>query len=306
MLADLAFGVLFIANAQLGNTFVLAAIMALTWLNVGPYFIWYYDQKLLPEFFARADEIIGDNERLHALARKYDNFFSHRYWIITIPWTALVLYAISGLKLVLSGGVFYWMILAGGVWIALLSSIGFWGVVTTMLAIREISREKLTVDPFHPDKLGGLSCIGTYAIGTTLLFSTGSLFLPIIFDFISAGEPTVVLSALYAAVFVFSGFTLFSFLYPTVKINRAAESARRAILENLRQQYAVLQRSVARRNTRTANLSEAYPRLNHLRDEYMDYRRMKLYPFEVEILVKLIISVILPFILLLVNRYLLP
>jgi hypothetical protein len=57
---------------------------------------------------------------------------------------------------------------------------------------------------------------------------------------------------------------------------------------------------------RAADVSADCSRLDHLRDEYMDYRRMKLYPFEIEILVKLIISVILPFVLLLVDRYLLP
>lgn len=307
VLPDLAFALFCVMNAQyLPKDFVTTGIMALTWLNLGPYFIWYYDQRLLPQFFTKASEIVSDTNRLHRLARKYDRLFSHRYWIITIPWAVIVICAVLGLRLLGFIGVFYWVIVIGGVWISVLTSIGFWGVFTTMLAIREISQEHLSIDPFHPDKLGGLSCIGYYAIGTTLLFSTGSLFLPVIFEFVSQGQAGgIAASILLFAVSMFSGFTLLSFLYPTIKTNRAAQSARYKILEKLRQEYALLLRSIKEKDERTAEQSGAYAKLNQVRSEYMDYRKMKLYPFEVEILIKLIISVILPFIVLLVDKYLL-
>lgn len=50
----------------------------------------------------------------------------------------------------------------------------------------------MEIDPLHPDGLGGLSSVGYVAIRTTLLFSAGSLFIPILFRLAPESDLSVV------------------------------------------------------------------------------------------------------------------
>jgi len=292
--------------------FLISYIFALVWVTLGPYMIWYYDEKLLPNFFLRALDILPSSKKLKQLAEKYDKLFSQRFWMATIPWTILLFIVWQYSLPILSkkGGIFgigdlwCWIGLLGIFWISLLTSIGFWGVLTTLLAIKEMSNEQLNIDPLHPDKLGGLSCVGYYAIGTTVLFSTGSLFLPAAFQLVA--ESKMLIAYVYMAVFLFSVFILFSFLLPTIIIHRKAEFIRNSILNKLRKEYYTLSQKIKNRhqNIPDENIL-TYFQLSYLREEYLTYKNVKLYPFEIGIFAKLMSSVVLPFVFILIQNYLL-
>ena len=290
--------------------FLISYIFALVWLTLGPYMIWYYDEKLLPSFFSKALDIVPSPQKLKLLAEKYDKLFSQKFWIVTVPWTILlfIVWQYSLPTLSAKAGIFgtrdswYWIGLIGIFWISLLTSIGFWGVLTTLLAIKEISNEQLNIDPFHPDKLGGLSCVGYYAISTTVLFSTGSLFLPAAFQLVAENE--LLVSYVYLAVSLFSIFVLFSFLLPTVVIHQKAKSVRDNILDKLRKDYHMLAQKIKNKHQILTNENILiYLHLSYLREEYLAYKNVKLYPFEIEIFAKLISSVVLPFVFLLIQNY---
>lgn len=91
-----------------------------------------------------------------------------------------------------------------------------------MLALRAISKGRILIEPLHVDKLGGLSPVGYYAIGTTLLFSSGSLFLPFIAEavIVSRGQLN---DLILFGMFIYSLFILLSFLYPTTVIHQTAK-----------------------------------------------------------------------------------
>lgn len=288
--------------------FLVAYTFALIWLNLGPFLIWYYDERLLPIFFYKALDIVPNHEKMAVLAKKYDNLFSQKFWVVTVPWTIFLVYIyIHGLPALSKGGVFgmndfcYWVGIIGIVWAALLTSTGFWGILTTMFAIREISKESLSIDPLHPDKLGGLSCVGYYAIGTTILASSGSFFLPAGFQLVSGTK--ILIPYVYFAVFLFSAFILLSFLYPTVIVHQKAKSIRDDILDKLRKKHIELRHTLDSNNQNHMRTMLSYLELYRLRNEYLDYKTVKLYPFEVEIFIKLISSVILPVIFLLIQIY---
>jgi len=289
--------------------FLIAYVMSMIWLNLGPFLIWHYDQRLQPDFFNKVSDIVTDQERLNALATKYGNLFRKKFWILTVPWTLIIacVWATSLNGLSLEGGIlglrdiFYWLWFAIIILIAIISSIGFWGVLTTILAIRGVSKEKsLRLDPLHPDKMGGLSTVGSYAIGTTLLFSSGSLYLPLGFQLASGSE--LATSFVYLAALLFSAFILLSFLGPTLIVHQRAKSIRNAVMSKLREKYTEQSQALDVNDENSTAASISYLQLNRIRSEYLDYQNIKLYPFEMGILVKLITSVVLPIIFLLIKQ----
>lgn len=293
----------------LTTEYMAAYVIAWIWLNIGPYLIWYYDEKVLPKFFSDSIELVPDQEKLNKFASKWDNFFASKYSYFGIPWTIIILIIVflSLTDLPINSGIFgiedpfYWLILVfGAIEAGVLMSIAFVGILTTILSIDELSKENLKIDPFHPDKLGGLSVFGEYAISTTLLASTGSFFLPIALElFLNSRMATPII---YFTVAIFCFVILLSFLYPTYRINNKADLIRTAILEDLRKKYYHYKKSIDEKNH--GNDLSYYLELEKLRNEYQDYSAVKLYPFEIEILIKLASSVILPILFLLIQDYL--
>lgn len=310
LIPNLAFIIFYLIRRDYITTqFLIADIFGLIWINLGPFLIWYYDERLLPKFFFSVLDIVKDKNKIEKLAKKYDTLFSKRFWLITIPWILFLMYMCLQIPETLSrggilGGVndfFYWLFLIGIVWVGLITSTGFLGVLITIFAIRDVSKETLKIDPLHPDRLGGLSCIGNYAIGTTILFSTGSLFIPVVFQLISNKG---ILFFIYPGVLLFSVFILLSFLYPTIKIHHRAKLIRDGILDKLRKKYGELSHKLNTNSQDYTKTVASYLELYRLRSEYLDYKGVSLYPLEIEIFVRLISSVILPIVFLLIQLYL--
>ncbi|AZH25529.1 fatty acid desaturase family protein [Haloplanus aerogenes] len=304
-----------VGRARVPEDFTIAIFFAVVWLNIGPALIWYYDERVMPTFFREVTELVENDERITALSEKYDHFFSDQYWIPTGLWTLLLLalffrsqsyLAAEGMFTV--GGPYYFVFLISVVWLGVFTGIGFIGVLTTMLVIRELSSEPLNISPLHPDGLGGLGFVGYYAIRTTLTFSSGSLLLPLAFIFVRTSEFTVLI---YLIVVSYMGFIAVSFAYPTYKINKQAQRMQEKQLDQLRREYERAKRRV-RSGSRvegdgnTTDLQEVTDqlRLQHIREEYQNYQNVRLYPFQVDIIVKLVSSVVLPLVFLAIDQYL--
>lgn len=299
---DLGFTYLLLRrHGDMSLEFILAAVSALAWLNLGPYLIWCYDERLLPRFFERVRDLMEEPRRADALEERYDRLFARKWWTLTIPLAIIVAGVLAVTPAGLPGSAIqdrsdpaYWVVAAAALWTAVLGSIGFFGVLVTLLVVRRIAREPIAIDPIHPDRLGGIGCVGTYAIGTTVLFSTGSLFLPA--GFLLAGTNPASRSLVYAAVFAFSGFVLLSFLYPTLAIHQQAKVARDRVLYRLWREQRALRGA--------ATDAESAKQLEHLQNEYAEYQGVHLYPFQTRILVELTSSVLLPLGFLLLQIYL--
>ena len=297
------------SHMKLQNEYLLILISILFWTGyLGPCLIRYYDETLLPNFFQKATDLVPDKEKIYYLAKKYDTMFSKKFWIISIPWAVLLLLTfVNNIDILKTYGritgisdIYFWIGIISVLWIALLTSIGFWGVITTICAINELSKEELNIDPLHPDKLGGLSSVGYYAIGTTLSFSTGSLFLPAAFLFVShkINETYFV----YILVSIFSIFICISFFYPTYKIHKSAVRIRDKILDKLRKKYNQLNQSLNSSENNQMNVMTAYFNLYRINTEYEHYKNVHLYPFESKIFLKLISSIVLPFVFLVIDK----
>ena len=299
--ADIIFCTLFVfRHESITNEFFTGYILVMIWINIGPYLIWYYEQKLTENFFNRVTDNAIFDKCTPDLVKKYRGFFSQKYWLITLPWTAAciciyiqyadVFSSLGGIFGI--GDVFYWLILAGMVWMGLLTSIGFWGVITTLAVVRNLSCGSISLDPLNGDERGGLNPIGNYIAGTTLLFSSGALFVPIAIMVILGSD--VESTYIYLILLAFSIFILLSFFYPTKRIYDCALSAKRIILDRQRQKYF---EQLSRLNAEDQNSIRTVVmnlELQRMRDEYSDYVRLPVFPIGSWTWLRVISSVLFP------------
>jgi hypothetical protein len=290
------------------GSFIYASALGLLWVNIAPALIWYYDERVLPEFFSHLSELVSDKNTRKNLAKKYNEFFAKHRVSVALFWTiafVTIVYtsdtALIEQGMVDNGAIFMWTTYAYAVYIGAVLGQGFVGPITTLLLIREVSNLELEIDPLHPDNLGGLSNVGYVSIRTTLLFSSGSLFLPLLFFFSSEGGVSTIIFG-FTGIYIFT--IIVSFIYPTAIVNRRAQEYRDSILEELRQQYAEIEEKT--RGPEEDRLSELNKRLElqKVQNKYDNYNSVKLYPLQLSILTRLAGSVILPILFMLFELYL--
>lgn len=298
---------LLIADTATTQFFYLMGLGTLV-VVIGPYLLFRYDTIVFPKFIDRAKDVTpdDDNSQIKQIAEKYKEFFAHKYQYIAVPWTLVLLAAIFiNIGYFQALGVtgytdpvfipYILLTITGGI----VTGIGLHMALTTVLCIREVGDLEFTIDPLHPDGLGGLSAIGYFAISSTTLFSVGSLGLPVAFDIASSGGFTALV---YFIVVVYIGTVVLSFVYPTLYINRRAKEIRRDMLESKREQIYSYHNEIMNAEDDT-DLGLLKTKLNTLRDEYDEYDRVNLYPMSPSILSKLLSSIMLPLLFLLLETY---
>lgn len=288
--------------------YLFASAIGLLWVNVAPFLIWYYDQRVLPAFFEKVSEIIPDEAEVDRLAEKYTAMFASPNPLLTGFWTlaaVAIIYtstdALQAQGMTGAGAPFLWTTYAYALFVGLVLSHGFMGPVLTVRLIDEVAALDLEIDPLHPDNLGGLSTVGYCAIRTTLLFSTGSLFLPILFRFSAAGGSPLVIFG-FTAIYVAT--ILATFVYPTLRVNRRAQTLREEALDELREQYYTTEQEMAAPDS--DDLAELNRRLElqRIQRKYDAYNAVSLYPLQVSIIVRLVGSVVLPLVFMFIEFYL--
>lgn len=289
-------------------SFIYASALGLLWVNVAPYLIWYYDERVLPEFFSHLSELISDKDQRQQLARKYNQFFAKKRLSVSLFWAIALMTivyasepALRSQGMVGTGEVFLWTTYAYAAYIGLVLGHGFVGPVTTILLIREVAQHELEIDPLHPDNLGGLSTVGYVSIRTTLLFSSGSLFLPLLFFFSSEGGISIVIFGI-TSLYILTILT--SFIYPTTIVNRRAQEYRDSVLEDLRQEYSEIEKSMEEPNQNEISELNKRLELQRVQRNYENYNSVSLYPLQLSILTRLLGSVVLPIFFMVVELYL--
>lgn len=275
-------------------------------LTAFPALIWYYDARVLTRFAGRMVDRVADETALAEVATTYERQFAHRYRPVAITWTILLLAVVvvslptfeaQGIDGV--GDPLFWVVVVFFCWGGLLTGIGFHGALTTVGYLRTlVDRTTLSIDPYHPDGLGGLSSVGYFAIRTTVLLSTGALLLPFAFQ-LAAGTPFE--EPIYLAVACYVGVIAGSFAYPTWLVNRRADEVRVEHLDALGSEITALQRDLAATPGHDVDDVGTLLELQRLQQLYDDYRATRLYPMSPSILSQLIASVLLPIVMLLLE-----
>lgn len=277
--------------------FFLAYILCVLWLNLGPYFIWRYERKLMATFFDNLDGLLPPRD-VRRLYGKYRKNFSKKFWIPIIPWMFFLFAVYSNGFILDTAGTFgfrdiwAWLLSIPIIWIPIIAGMGTWGVITTLMAINEIARKNLKLDSLHTDRRGGLGCIGNYAIGTTILISSGSLFLPMAFQL--ASHLGSAKTSVYILVSFFIGILLLSFFYPVFITQAGASVRRKKLLEDLRKRYNRILREQESSGKGGRSKLECYLDAVRVRTEYADLASINLYPFDISIINKLVSSIFFP------------
>ncbi len=290
--------------SQLTTGYLVGLVTGTIGLNILPSFIWYYDQKMLPNFFSKMTNLVKDQEKLFMAIKKYMEFFHTNYKIPLGIIGALFLFAFYQSPSCIKLEVYleylipcFFAYTIDALLLLLIMGVGFVGVITGIFLVREISELDLQVDPLHPDNLGGLSSIGYFSIRSTLLFSAGSLYLPIA---IQSGITAYPITALYMALISIS------FIYPTYRIHKKAHHIRTEILEELRNRIKELREELNKLKAKDVNEMKELKKeleMQNVREEYLDYNNVRLYPLQIDILIKLGSSIFLPLLFTLIQVY---
>ncbi|WP_336134408.1 hypothetical protein [Natronomonas amylolytica] len=296
-----------VVGLDVRRLFLVSQLLAATMGAIAPVLVWKYETVVFPTFVERAAEVTpyDDNRELLSIADRYRAFFSD-VGVLSLLWTALVLLAVVanvgyfrtfGITSYLDPGFLVYVLFA--IWSAAITAVGLRMVITTNLCIREIGELDFTIDPLHPDGLGGLSTIGYFAIRTTTMISIGALALPLAFDVarIGGGSGTV-----YFLVAVYIGLIIGSFAFPTVYINRRANEIKRDLLNSKRERIHELHADLLT-NEDPDEMDTLQIKLEELRTEYDAYDRVNLYPMSLSIASRLVSSVLLPFAFVLFETY---
>jgi uncharacterized membrane protein YbaN (DUF454 family) len=307
--------------AEASTAFLVGQALACLMVVSAPFDVWYYDERLLPAFFDDIERITAESDQsaLSALATRYDTYYSRYWWVSTLVWVVLVLlvfvvgqgyFRSQGITTPVERGAYlaffcYWLLFAG---------LRAHGGLLTVLVIRAFSeRISLDIDPLHPDGLGGLSTVGTFAIRMTLIISLGSLALPLSFQI---AAHIAYAEIVYAGVALFVLLVALNFLYPTYKVNRQAQELRERMLDTQRERIRRLEDRLALLHQGAESetlpvtdlpdqglpddpLAETDDELLELeirraRREFEDYQNVQLYPLSIGIITRLISSILLP------------
>jgi MFS family permease len=213
-------------------------------------------------------------------------FFS--YWSVTSGYKSDWLWAWSFLF-------FLFFSVVGGYGMACVVAFG--------LNIGELmDRAPLTPDPYHPDLFMGLKPFGDLAVVNALIASSGSLLFPLIFSAIHS--PSL---PMFAAISSFLGYSMFvvlvcailaAFLWPLFVIkSRIEQFKHHELLAHNKEYYELLA------SYKKDHAPDKQGILQLLLAERAKLKEIRLFPFETEMLFKVFISILLPFIILFLQIY---
>jgi len=279
-----------------------------SWSWIGPYCLWYYEIKVIPQFWKEIAGLFQDTEQFEMLRNQFERTLFKRHWPFMIIWAFAVLFAFHSLgdfmvTLGLHGvsDVAFWGWLLFISFLAILSGYGFAGVFNSINIIKAVATSDFRMDQYHHDGCGGLSCVGGLTLFTVLLFSSGSVFVPILVTaanfqgvFVSV---SVLLLILLFCVSIFVGF-----IYPLLVI-------RHRFLDMRNRCYAEF-KDDARKSLQPDHICQSSDvceqlRILNLRNLYVDLARMTPVPINMKFLAEMVFFVFLPFFMVLLQNVLL-
>jgi len=271
------------ASLQLSAVIFVAA----QWSWIGPLLIWDFETRLFPEFWQSIDEEgIIDGESLTELCSRYTSLSTGARRIVIYLWAFFLLAAfiltapfMETIGMPQLPNVWFWLWCLGAFLSGKLTGQGFAGVMMMIHAVSACLKRPLRLNQYHADGLGGLSCFGRLAIGTTALFSSGAVFLPILMRVAKHSEfgPQVV----YGLVFLYTIAIATCFLLPTFLVCRRAKNVKKQMLREASESI------VKKDNYSDSKAIEA----NYHRNYFLDIKAMGIYPFNTWVIGKLIGSV---------------
>jgi len=275
--------------------FTSGIVIALLWLAIAP-FLLYQAVVTINNFFSKNEHIFKNiNEFNNIRIDELKKIQSRRYLIFGIPWALItssaVLFSYDNAPIIIKVWIFISFFI-----VFLLSAIGFRGILISTTLFHRIEKAKLQFNPFHPDEFGGFADLGNFAVKATLLFSSGSLVLPLAFDIIKKYSNEMV--HLYYLVYILSGFyiicVLFSFLVPIIKVMNIVNPRTEEIRLDFRIKLDKMVNDFRKKDN--IDYKKIADILMFYNFSFLKLPKIRKYPYDFKIMFEFFISLIIPII----------
>lgn len=262
------------------------------WCTYGPYFIFSYERKYI-QFWKELNPIFT-GENIQSFIDYFDLKIKRLSKIISVPWCILIISIIlfdpSYLRLFGINGwtdLYLYVFILLIIYLSYLTALGFTGTYITINIIMHLVKKNLIkLNPFCNDGVGGFSCIGKFSLNSTILFSTGILFIPILHDYaIETGVISQLLT--FIVITIYGAAILLVFFIPMRVAFRKADEDKDKLLTDALDGYYQL------RHCREKELIQSISELNSF--NYLNFlEKMNLYPFTFTTMTKIILTALFP------------
>ena len=223
----------------------ISLILGSVWIGLGPYFIHKYITE--SNMFFDSCKNHCNSKRIFIIQSQFNNTFARdkSFSIIFFVWTSLVITSIIlNSQYISSFGIFgysdiyFYVFCICFIYVLYLHSVGFYGVYASLRIIRYIMKKELIeINFFDSDQHGGIDFIIRYAFKVTMMFSTGLLFIPILFDYILFTNNVIIKLSLYIITLMYGISLLLSFYIPLKAINIYVNQKKKTFIDHLFIEY---------------------------------------------------------------------
>jgi len=265
----------------------------------------YYAQFKFHNIFLKLSGVISDSPED---SEKTEQIKSKIYSIINNNW----LYLPACLVVLIVFPIFYQLKMATHVFPLLIWNVAFfiytafiggYGMGISFMSYKVIKtiieETPFKLNPYHPDMFMGLKPLGSLAVVYGLVTSSSSLLFPLIFEAINQMEDGKISWFLGCVLFlVIFGAIITTFSIPFLKIKEKIEEEKFvSIIEHDKEYRMYLL------NYKDKPSSELQGIIDVLEKERNKLNNIKLFPFEARMLLEIFVSILMPILMLLLERY---
>ena len=283
---------------------IVSLYIAISWIPLGVWSIWYYECVLLGKFKQQSSEIICAEDLCHCnigiRPRSREK--------IAFVWAVIVLIvyfyvnkycsdrlAFGGLK-----DVFYILAIMSVSVQAMLTGIGFSLSLNTIWLIKKVYCNcSIVIKPYDSDGRGGLAILKDLCFQTPVLFCSGILYLPILI------EVALYLGKLYAIgilvlTFIFSAFLILSYLIPAIFIYKKIKNRIKIELAIIGEKLDALYNKLNSGD----NVNDLFSLITLNRYLYLDLKEISYHPINTKSVLFIFSQLLQPFMFVLIKIYL--
>lgn len=300
--SELLLLIFFCSNRQQithGSLEISYVFLASLWFWIGPTLIWRYEGVILPRYWKCTRHVIPSRQAFFRYRARYRseltrvNLWFLLLWTIGVSWTFFVSFDfIKGFGFSTMTDPWWLTWFLGVVLWGFISGLGFSACIRTFFICRDLAREDLIINPWHPDGRGGLGYVGKLLVHTTGSLASGAIFIPILFTLLRSMKDTSGTYSLAILIGFYAAAILLSFLIPAIIIHRRMETEKQKVLTAL-----ALKRSSSLDDVDTSEEMAQFFRQVIIRQDFRDANAMDAWPFQPGNLVPMFGSVILPILL---------
>lgn len=274
----------------------LGLISGSIWIYLAPYLIFQF-YKRLATLSIELQSIISKNNDIY-FWNALDTFKKTN--IFNVLWCVLICCALlldvgylNKFGIYGFGDPYLYVFILCIAYIAYFTGFGFKGVYVTIIIIKNLTKNKvITIDYFNADGSGGIKYLKGLSAFTARVFATGTLFIPILVDYILYTNNLYVKLILYLSIFLMVLFIASSFIIPVKLLIRHIESQKNEYLKKLLLKYKTVA-FVGIDNPNNHSIQEEIEALN-LYNYINICKNTKIYTVDYSVIMEILVSVAIP------------